>query len=882
MSCKDLNGIISIDGCGNLSLSGIKNVWMFPFDDISEYIYDTSNLNKIVGYSASVLPALYKPLKNSSEYKGIRLNTEFDLYNHELILSFGKMEYSKREELKKLQTMELTIIFEDYNGLCWIMGQEFPVQLDNVSVNSGVVITGGNGYEMVFRSSEKQHLMEIDCPSEDCFASFSAMETRLSTIIITDASLLDWSNLLLGSDSLTIPFIPSVPIDPVNWNDPVIYNRDYTVLENLFMSFGTLESFTLSYTSDIVTIVAQSVDTSFGFLQVSGVNYNSVISINLNFKTILSPSVFNPSTLIQLNDSLGVVYSLPIGSILSGSGLSGVAEDCNIDASLLYPNGTNFTYTLPTLSCSDIEYEYLYEPYLKGCGLSVDFEFVKGGYCILDIPYVLFDINTPKFQNMEFNINGDIFTLYKNQADWHNNIIQFRNDFINLLNQVPTNINTQSIIMLDKITYVQILFNTTSNLNELINPFFNSIVYGFSLPNKVVTREGWKQSRVLNLSTIGPFPSIITHTETSLAGNNISGENGINILSNNGFLLSDTQTSNNSTIDSVGITWVLQGNEYSESDEIITHSDSPGCFTPDVTSDLISCYNGFTQTTDDFISVITLNVGLNKVLGNSFKLVSTTGTFTFNLFGNVTPTTNFHLLTNEINQIKGLNVIHMDYSDVLDTYRIYIKNDNTNNLLSLEETTNNRFFNLGSLSFIQKNVFDNNINPTLDVGWEYQWNSESAQQIPNRRLSHGHFYLNEITNEITNGVFQSGSDSLDFYKLSTIGDLVINLHEEYPTQSNSFLTDTVLYGSSNLSISGVSSKLISNGSTLSKINFLSITNSIGIVYILQVDLLTTFEFQFLETIREPRAWGTLDRLEINTKDGGTILGIPSVISLRCP
>ena len=153
------NQLLGMKSCG-FNIPSITKIHVFLFDEISEYIYDDENLNKVVRYSAISLPVSYAPNQENSQYSGNNPTDNFKYFTHQLTLNFAKLEELKRQEIANLQAKKLTIIFEDKNGKAWIMGQNLPCKLDSITLATGAK-NGNNDYIIVFNSVEKEQLKEI-------------------------------------------------------------------------------------------------------------------------------------------------------------------------------------------------------------------------------------------------------------------------------------------------------------------------------------------------------------------------------------------------------------------------------------------------------------------------------------------------------------------------------------------------------------------------------------------------------------------------------------------------------------------------------------------------------------------------------------------------
>lgn len=881
MSCNDITGI-SGSNCTK-SMGGITNVWIFPFNNIGSYIYTADYLQKITGYSTNVVPVLYEPNAKSSDYKGTYNKSDYKAYSHELILAFSKMEASKREELIKLESMDLTIIFSDRNGLTWIMGQDFPVQLNIVNVGSGV--KGGNSmYNLTFTSKEKNHIREIEAPSDTCFVSFEGIESRTSTIEVTTASLLTWEDFRITADEQILSYFSPSPLDPVNWATPATLLADLTQLAILINQYGTsvVPNVTLTGSYDIptdtATIVITSPDTTYGAFEVDNTVFNTAVGISLNLTTVLSPLVANPTTTITVTDSVGTLYTGAYQSAVSGTGLTGLTNDSIIDISTLYPSGTVFTMTT-NLGCSTVTYEYTFENTLGLCEILTSFDFSKGTPCSIDVPYVTGYAGCPKFQSMTINMFGNIYNLYSLHTEWHDVLATFEKDILNLFNQAPIDIDTNSVVFTDNTTYVTIEFNTVG-LNAT-DAYFNVDVTGFNQP--AVNVNQWKQSRVLNLNTAAPYPSIVSHTDEYT--NVISGENLVDIQSNLTYGLSNTSFTSNTSIDNVGLIWGFDGTQpYNELSIITTAADAPECLTPSLNSSFDLCYTGYTSTSIATYQDITLDVTSGSIdLGKTFEMVTSVGTTKIVLGSDVTTKSNHHLLTQKLNAIAELRVLHMSFDPLLRTYTISLRINSGTTIVSFEETTTARSFTLVAAVSLFKNTLDTPVNPYVELDWTLP-TTVASSATGSIDAMQGHWQDDTIATNAIEVIWDQAGDTITLTKgytaASTLAtEYVVSLHEAYPTNSNSFLTMTLIPATASYVEGSVAGTLITNGSSVGAINYVAYTNYLGWTYVEAIDLsIANDAVSFDESHIEPKIWGTNDSLEYI---GTETLAAPTITSIAC-
>ncbi len=857
MSCTDIQGISGIS-CTK-SIGGIKNVWIFPFDAISEYIYTNDYLHKITGYSSTIVPVLYTPNPKTSEYKGSNTIANIKTWQHELMLTFSKMEAEKREELIKLESMDLTIIFQDRNNISWIMGQDFPVRLTNTNAMTGVK-GGDNSYAFTFTSTEINHIREIEAPSDSCFVSFKGVEYRTSNFVITDASTLTWQNFSIAADTNVLTYTSPFVLDYVNWN-----TADKNQIAILINQYGTPVvpdvSLHLSYDlpSDTVYMTIQSPDTSYGAFLVDNTAFNSTIGVYLNLITTVSPLIANPSTIIRLEDSTGVIYEEPYNTAISDPNFAGTIQDLFINVSAEYLTGTTFYLSIVDLPCATAEYEYVWENTLTACSLLVDWEFYKGQDVYINLPTIYGIVDAPRFQNMTFSIFGNVYRLYHDYTLWHSDYTQLQNDIINILNSCPVTIDSSSLVFTDNTNDIQIRFKSIVT-NDEVHPYYSTFVYGLGSPSPNNSPYTFSQSRVLNLTTSAPYPAVLTHTDEF--AREITGEVYTNILTND-FELSNTPVSNNTSVDNVGLLWAFDGTQgYWELSTLTTSVDAETCLAPSIEYGFNECYTGFTSETETYMAVMTLADG-NSTLGSQFQLVTPFQNLTLWTAGTVNPNQNLHKLCERISSVKGLQVLHADYDNLDKAWRIYVRVDNATSITNFVAYPL-RAFTISSFPNIFTNEFISKTNPYTQFEWSLNTTAPSSL-IGTSNLTIGHWQDIPTLKDAIQVIWNQAGDQLtvaQVYAAVATMTYDVSFHEDYPTATNSFLDITLGAGVPFTVQGGVAALLITNGSNVADIKYVAYTNQVGWRYILPIDLtLASDSVTFQERTSEPQSWGTLDHIE---------------------
>ena len=864
MDCNTLNGI-SGNNC-DMSIGGIKKVYAFPFDKIDQYTYTDDDLNYVSGYSSLVLPSIiYSPEQSASEYTGNKSERNYKLYDHQLTMNFNTMTREKRAEFKSMEDMDLTLILQDRNGRCWIMGQDVPCRLDSLQVGTGVK-DGVNGYEVVIQSTEKQHLREIVCPSDGCFTSFTATEGRLSVFNIEETNSFDWEYIETDINGTIVSLdLSNSPLQPSLWNsDPTVLFNDRSTLMTLFSSLGaTVNNLYTFYdvSSQTTTIGIESTNSAYGTFQVDNVVFNkSAFLATLTLNSVLSPGIANSSTIIEVTDSNGaVVFSEPYGdSVASLANITGTSDNAQLNMSALYPNGTTLTIQLINVPCSEVVYTYNYINTLEACLLERDYTFGKSLITEIEVPYLISsgsNVITERFQNTTINIFGNHFQLYKNYTQWHDDYNQFVNDVTLLLYQVVTPINLSTLVFTDTGTSVKISFKVISQ-SEF---YYRQQVIGFD--SELLETE-WRQARSVNMSTIAPLGSVITHEDSHF--NVMKGENLVNITQNSFELANNTQ--GNISVDNVQLLWNWNTVPYDANSKIITSSLGGNCNTADVNTPFDECYEDYTSTYAKAFEKVSLTCSAPTSInmGNQFFIEYNQGgvvtSQNFTLASNVTPNNNVHYLTEKLNSIKDFHVVHYDFDVVTRTYNFWITMENGTSLLKLTDTVNSRDFTLGSISTLYKNEPTTKINPFIELSWDLPTNLPSVL-TPSEDLTYGHWQLQENEESVLNVIFDAGAKTLDITKVTGIPNaIVVSLHEDYPTVTNTKWFDMLNSGVTNKFITNIDSTLVANGSSLAAIKYVAYTNNVGWRLVQAIDMSGSVEVAFSEFTQTPICFGTPDSM----------------------
>jgi hypothetical protein len=869
-----MNNLIGVNNCG-LNKPSISKIHVFSFGEIGEYRYANDDLNFITKYTAANLPTTYRPNKKQSFYSGNERSGNFAFMNHQLTLSFPKLDRDKRREFKALKGLDLTLIFEDANGNSWIMGKNYPCKFKSLTLSTGAK-DGENDYTLVFESEEKEQLKEIEAIDESCFSSVTVVENRYSLISFSNASALNYSQFDFSADDRAYNYIMQPVLNPNFWASlPNLKLSDELRLLSMFEAGGTITNFSANYDliSDTFTVEIESPNTSFGALIIDGISStNTSVSAQLGFKVALSPNIANSNTSIELKDgSNNIIYSGDYDETLTGvSGVSGKTNDSIVIISNLYPNqDINLIFSLGGLDCPPFQYEYLHENTLSACSQSVDFQFYKGAKHKIFVPYVSFSnaantgLVSPKFQDIKININGTFYEFYKSFELWHSDLTTFETDFKNKITESGFDlVDLNSMSFSDTGLGVEIDFFVIGMNADQKNPFFNSSASGESAPTN--SQIGWIQSRALQLKTNAPVGSIVTHSDQY--GNEINGDYLTGISDNLTFELLNLAETSNQSIENIALNYAFDNLPYSEISQITTSSVSSTCITPTLQTQLKSCFNGFNSTLTHTYVLATLDASTgNSSSGNVFEFTINGSTTVIVSPVAISQNENSHYLTRLFDQIKGVSLLAYKFNPVDMTYSFSFMVESAFNLTQIKELSIGRLLSLSSTNSIYTNSLSKKINPYIGLGWATLPTVIPFTSLGSRNLTIGEFQETESIQDVVSLTWNSTSGEVAISRLITSfpfsgKELTFDVYPwiDYPQNGvNSAYTFTLPSGTNSALDTGISAALgsLSNG------GFVSYTDQFGKTNLKSFDFSSSGNLTFSEISNSPLIWGTVDYLQ---------------------
>lgn len=483
--------------CG-LSISGITKLWLIPFGDLYDYSYDPNNLNVITDYKALSIPVEFLCKRSNNNFNSsaeINNDNGTVIFNNSLTLQFPLMGQDKRNEFEKIIHKQLTILFKDGNGKCWIMGFDNPVKVSEFTYGTG----DENIYSVTFSNTSKEQIKEVVCFDGECFTSFDGFEKRTSIFTIPDASTVNTNTLLeITGDTTLYQLSVTTPLNPVNWNNPFFNNQDANTITNLIS--GTSSTVTLTYDplTDVAEVIILSDDTSFDNFRLFPTISRSLVSITLNLVLTMG-NVAASSTISVVDDNTGLtLYSGQYNDPVTGSGLSGIVGNAFI---VLTSGGSQqFTASVTGSPCIDSYYTYNYEP-LAICNMVINTSFKKGRKYVIN--FDVLDLQ-PYFRKMSFVYDGYFCELYPDKAQWHSNGTQFINDLTGAILSLGSDIIPSSLIITYTHPKVRIEFIGNDHSASWIT------LYGTTfLRTNGIERYSAYRSSLLNINTVGAGTDLI-------------------------------------------------------------------------------------------------------------------------------------------------------------------------------------------------------------------------------------------------------------------------------------------------------------------------------------------------------------------------------------
>ncbi len=704
MSCNTYENIVDC----TMSIGGVSKVYIFPFGSVYDYSYTDDNLSKITDFKISTLAAELK-VKGSSTLEETLERGSADVYTHNLSLTVQKLEWEKRAELVKLIRGKLTIIVKDRNGKCWIIGKNTPVKLAefNQTTDSRA---GESVYNLSIVGSDKEAVKEIRCYDTNCAISVFGQEIRQSYFQINDASTFDFTGLyeLLG-DTITRGTTPLSPLDPTNWTNPLILAGDTATMASIANPNGnTVTNLYYDSGTDVALIVFHSTDTSYPFMSIGGQAIPGIVSIDVNLQTTISTAL--TGVVITVTDeSLTVIYSEPLGDAVTGTGLSGIAENSFINVSTLYPLGQTFTVSVEFLgeACTFNDYEYTYEP-SNECQLLNEYSLHNGKHYSVVVDKLT---EVPAYREMTIVIGEYQFNLYNNYNDYHNSFTTLQSHILGSLASYP-DLNITNVTVTEQPKTWTLTFDSIDDddLDLYVYTRGNDSTFIDDADLVDLRKYLGSRSTALALQTVGPSDSELTIINGNI-GAEIYGDFGVypDVIIDT--RLEEVFPYTNAVTNSIGI----DINDWQETDTVTVSNVSVSC--PDVTNNFTidTCFDLIKRIEDNhyyLFSIQTINIGDSITFDTSDS-----GLITVVLPSDITPANYPDFGDFMKNSVPTLYNANLQFDAITETFYLEVITTRGNIISSV--TADNT-----STPFVEEHNFDETIfqieskqHPDIDITW---------------------------------------------------------------------------------------------------------------------------------------------------------------------
>ena len=704
MSCNTYENIVDC----TMSIGGVSKVYIFPFGSVYDYSYTDDNLSKITDFKITTLAAELK-VKGSSTLEEVLERGSNDVYTHNLSLTVQKLEWEKRAELVKLIRGKLTIIVKDRNGKCWIIGKNSPVKLADFNQTTDSR-AGESVYNLSIVGSDKEAVKEIRCYDTNCAISVSGTEVRQSFFQINDASTYDFSGTyeLLG-DIITRDTTPLSPLDPTNWTNPLILAGDTATIESIVNPNGnTVVNLYYDSGLDIALIVMHSTDTSYPFMSIGEQPIPGIVSIDVNLQTTISTAL--TGVVITVTDeSLTVIYSEPLGDAVTGTGLSGIAENSYINVSTLYPLGQTFTVSVEFLgeACTFNEYEYVYEPSSE-CQLLNEYSLHNGKHYSVVVDKLT---EVPAYREMTIVIGEYQFNLYNNYNDYHNTFATLQSHILGSLASYP-DLNITNVTVTEQPKTWTLTFDSIddNDLDLYVYTRGNDSTFIDDVDLIDIRKFLGSRSTVLALQTTCPADSRLTIINGNI-GAEIYGDVAAYPDALFDVRLEEVFPYTNAVTNSIGIDIT----DWFETDTVAVSNDSVSC--PDVLNNFTidTCFDLIKRIEENhyyLFSIQTTNIGDSITFDTSDS-----GLITVVLPYDITPANYPDFGDFMKNSVPTLYSANLQFDAIAETFYLEVITTRGNVISSV--TADNT-----STPFVEEQNFDENIfkieskqHPDIDITW---------------------------------------------------------------------------------------------------------------------------------------------------------------------
>lgn len=702
----------SILNCSNAA-PAVQKITIFEFGDIYDIEYDIT-LGSITDYKFRKLGITIQT-NNLSSFSESLVRSNNLIWEQTLYTSISKLEYTKLNEVFKLSKKKFTIIFEDSNGLSWLLGYEYPSILSENTNQTGDA-TGSNHIELTFTSNNNRPVQQIKSYNPDCAASFQ------STVLISSRFVLSYSYILAGSllelqnSTSTNSLITTYEMRPEDWNtNPIQYQQDFLTLSSLLVNSNSYIS-ELSFDSDnwetYMTIV--STDNSYPILSVDSAQSFAVLSTTLRVQTTVSnPNL--PNLQIELSDSTGVVFDLPLGTTIPVQYITGTPEDFYIDITSLYSNqNESFIIRVGSSStiCSTLVFDYIYQSY-NNCSLLSSYNLYNSYEYSIKVDKFTTEST---YRKLKINIDGFVRYIQLSESEWTSD---FNTLVANLSNVLDDNLNILSytIVELPK-SWILTFTYAQNNISPFIISYSDDSanITNTELNNYTIYTPINKTALNLNINSLSNSNLTVTNTASYITYQGIQSQLPTYIDSRLQLIDLQNFQSNTST---GNLTFNIS--DWEESDIIEVTAVNQDCPTSNINFKIDTCLDAAIPVQNSrIIDIILLPTASGSInLGN--QLIYTkegdhniyTYTFPYSINYN-----NFSLLSDYLAN-NDMKILDWSYDGLTNSYYIRIICTDSNNTSLDYLTLSSASYSVSNYITRTKTNLISKQHPDIDLRYDY-------------------------------------------------------------------------------------------------------------------------------------------------------------------
>lgn len=163
MACNSLTLSGLAKDCAN-SKGGVKEVLIANYEDVTNVEVSEGKISAITMKDGAKFNKYYFRKGNANFTSTLTIDNAngVNYVSTDLVLTFLRMETTKRLEMTALSLNDLAIIVTDANGVSWYLGKDEAVTATSGTGESGSQATDGSKYSITLQDTSNEFPFEID------------------------------------------------------------------------------------------------------------------------------------------------------------------------------------------------------------------------------------------------------------------------------------------------------------------------------------------------------------------------------------------------------------------------------------------------------------------------------------------------------------------------------------------------------------------------------------------------------------------------------------------------------------------------------------------------------------------------------------------------